>query len=262
MTTRGRPRKTVITLPNRTTLPPEDRARIAKLALALQADPLGMRSSSSDRPKWTVGDATSERMLHANRSGVKIQREEETFEDGRSTGIMRKRFIGRLEQMRNRGSIEATSFVAGQKFQQHVLLAVSSGGAKIASYTPRFIDCTPTPSLFAAEVALEHQRRISSSYAALPTELHVVLDWIAQNALDEVDDKAVCKIYWPKLNEKSGSERFRALLELTLALLARHYRLDGQHRWEKAGLSRVASEIAALLDSSLLKTSTMKKINA
>jgi hypothetical protein len=247
----GRKKKSPITLselPGRRDLTLDERNRVAKLSLALHSDLLGLtRGEYAARPRWSIGDATTERLQHSRASGMRLAREAEVFEDGRETGLQRKRFIGRLELMRQRGAITAVGFSAAQIFQRDTQSAAMRSGPRIAQYEPRHIDATPPADLHAIERALDYVRRVAAAYRVIPVELHPVLDWLAENATNDQDDRIVSRRYWPSLNEKSASERFKSLLELCLAFLVRHYRLDDAHRWAKLDNSRVVERITELL---------------
>jgi hypothetical protein len=247
---KGRPRKapaiTLASLPDRTGMSAEDRVRISRLSLALH----GNLTAPSNRkaPHYGVGDATPQRMDRARENGIRLQKEEELLDSGEPTGLSRKRLIGRLEQLRNRDAISAVGFAAAQQFQKHVCSALSKAGCGVINYAPRMIDCVPAPELHRIEIALDHQRRVMAAYRVIPIELHPMLDWLSANAIGDQSDLIIAKIYWPKLNDKSRAERFRALLELCLSLLARHYHLDSQHHWSKIPTSRTAEEITKLLE--------------
>ena len=247
MNTAGRKRRVAITLadlPPRASLAAEDRVRIANLAMALQGDPLGISTGQyAARQKWTVGDATEQRMQHARCSGDRLVLEQECFEDGRPTGLSRKRFVGRLEQLRNRGTIDQTAFAGGELFQKHVAMAAMKAGARIVDYNPRWIDCAPAPELLPAEIAFHHATIVARTYASLPVELHCALHWLERAVIDGQDYTAAARQYWPNLSDRVREEKFRGFIELTCAILARHFGLDQQHRWAKLQISQVAEEI-------------------
>jgi hypothetical protein len=196
----GRKKRSPITLaelPGRRDLTPDERNRVAKLSLALHSDLLGVtRGEYAARPRWTIGDATAERLRHSRASSMRLAREAETFEDGRETGIQRKRFVGRLELMRQRGAITATGFSAGQIFQGHVQSAAIRSGPRIAQYEPRHIDATPPAELHAIERAIDYARRVRAAYRVIPVELSPILDWLARNATEDQDDREASRRYW------------------------------------------------------------------
>jgi hypothetical protein len=251
----GRPRKAPITLAELADvrkglsgafMSKPERARIAKVSLALHGDLLGLKSGAyAARPKYGVGDVTPERMANARQNGLRLSREAETNDRGEEIPLQRKRLVGRLEQLKSRGTISTDGFAAALRFQSHVASSYAKAGARICSYAPRMVDCPGHPDLSPIEKAMQHQRAIAMAYRAVPVELHIVLDWMAENAIADQDHRVVASIYWPALAPDARIQRFFGLIELTCALLARHFGLAEGHKWAKLQISRVAEELYA-----------------
>jgi hypothetical protein len=224
----------------------------ARVIADTQSDLLGIATGEyRDRKRWGIGDATPERMQHAIAAGVRISRESETFEDGRETGLQRKRFISKLESFRSRGALTSEGYAAAERYRSHVDMALATGPGQSVSYEPRMIDHVGHPELHPIERALDHWKKAARAKAEIPTELHPILNWIERTSNDEVSIDAVSARYWPSLNLKAREERFKGLLELTCALLARHYGMVDEHKWAKLQISRTAQEIAERLNIAL-----------
>jgi hypothetical protein len=248
----GRTRKnapvTLANLPPRAGLDAEDRVRLAKLSLALHSDLLGLqRGSNGYSPRYGVGDATPERMQHARQEGSRLVREEECFEDGRPTGLSRKRFVSRLELLKNNGALDPVEHAAGEKFLAHVARAAMAGGAKIVNYSPRWIDEDGMPELQPAEAALYHARMVANAYKAIHPMLRPVLAWMERSVLFGEDYRDTAEKYWENLSPRGRESNFRVLIQLVCAQLAGHFVLDRQHRWAKLQISRTAQELLKII---------------
>jgi hypothetical protein len=221
------------------------RVQASRIVAETQSDPLGIVIGEyRDRKRWSIGDATPERMQHAKAAGVRLSRESETFEDGRETGLQRKRFISKLETFRSRGALTSEGYAAAERYRSHVDIALAKGPGQSVSYEPRMIDHKGHPDLHPIERSMDYWKKVAHARRSIPHELHCVLDWIERTSNDEISVDAVAARYWPELNARSRDERFKGLLELTCALLARHYGMVDEHKWAKLQISRTAQELA------------------
>ena len=73
------------------------------------------------------------------------------------------------------------------------------------------------------------------------------MSWIGQQS-DEVDLDEIALLQWAELSERMRLERIEGFLELTLAILWRHYDFGDRHRWKRLAVSKVANEIAERLN--------------
>jgi hypothetical protein len=244
----GRKRNAPITLPLPREVCEEDRARLSKLRVAVQSDPLGLLTGEFDaRPRYGVGDATPERFKHSKSAGIRLVTERETFEDGRPTGLQHKRFQGILEAWRNKNVIDDATFHAAQTFQMECDLALEASPRMISRYghiMPHGI-----PELLPQEIQIEFQKRKRAAIGAVDLRLHLVLGWIAEVSNTEVHPDTVAALYFPKLGEKTRIERFKGLLDYVCMLLSVHYGQtdDKRHRWVRLAISRAAAEVDELL---------------
>jgi hypothetical protein len=225
-------------------------AQHAKFALRKQADPMGLKTGAyAKRPRSTVGDATPERLLKARRAEKDLVTEEETFEDGRSTGLSRKRFRGILEVWRHKGTIDDATFDAAEAFQRDCDLSLSASPRMIARYGHRLP--AGMPDLLPQEIQVEFEARKRAAIAAVDTRLHFVLGWIAEVSNTDVHPDTVAERYWRHLSKDRRMERFKALLEYTCMLLSVHYGQvdEKRHRWVRMAISKAAEEVYDLLNA-------------
>lgn len=220
------------------------RAQDRKVSLRKQAAPLAVKPKPKG-PKYTIGDATPERFKKAKAAGKQLRKEQETFEDGRPTGLERKRFIGFLEVWHNREVIDDVTFAAAQEFQRDCDLSLEASPRMISRYG--HIMPGGVPDLLPQEIQIEFEKRKRAAIRQIDTRLHFVLAWISEVSNTEVHPDEVAERYWPNLAEKTRMERFKALLEYVCMTLSVHYGLQTRHRWVKLSLSRAAEEINDLL---------------
>lgn len=220
------------------------RAQDRKVSLRKQAAPLAAKPKHKG-PKYTVGDATPERFAKAKAAGKQLRKEQETFEDGRPTGLERKRFVGFLEVWRNRGVIDDVTFAAAEEFQRDCDLAIEASPRMISRYG--HIMPGGVPDLLPQEIQVEFEKRKREAIKVVDPRLRFILAWIQEVSNAEVHPDEVAIHYWGHLSEKTRLERFKALLEYTCMTLSLHYGLQTRHRWVKLSMSRVAAEINDLL---------------
>jgi hypothetical protein len=103
-----------------------------------------LRSYGYQTPKRGVmiGDPTPERAVKA----ADVTTEEETFEDGRPTGLRRRRVLSELEMMRNKLVLTADQFAAAQRFQRSGAFAQAAEGKLISNYAARLSTPLLSPS--------------------------------------------------------------------------------------------------------------------
>jgi hypothetical protein len=226
------------------------RAADRRVKLRQQADPLGLKTGAyAKRPRSIVGDATPERLAKAKRAEKDLVTEEETFEDGRSTGLSRKRFRGILEVWRHKGTIDDATFDAAEAFQRDCDLSLSASPRMIARYGHRLP--AGMPDLLPQEIQVEFEARKRAAIAAVDTRLHFVLGWIAEVSNTDVHPDTVAERYWRHLSKDRRMERFKALLEYTCMLLSVHYGQvdEKRHRWVRMAISKAAEEVYDLLNA-------------
>lgn len=252
----GRHRNVAVTLP--TTVQVIE----ARRSLRREANPLGIRTGDKHlgvalaeldphdpiyrliRNKvgrtWGVGDVTPERLAQVLRTGGKVQREYETFEDGRRTGLERKRVISHVEVMRQHGAVSVESGAALEHFRDECDLAIVVGARLIGRYEPRMVDEGGSTGLLPAERAVDVLHRIRMIYRrVIPLEFWAILDWVAADdeSLDVLSQK-----FYPHLAQRTRVTKTGALVEAVGAVLARFYDLGTHHRWTK--LQMTVSELA------------------
>jgi hypothetical protein len=220
------------------------RAHDRKVTVRKQADPLGQKPKHKG-PKYTVGDATPERFVKAKAAGKQLRKEQETFEDGRPTGLERKRFIGFLEVWHSRNVIDKVTFAAAQEFQRDCDLALEASPRMISRYG--HIMPSGVPDLLPQEIQIEFEKRKHAAIKVVDPRLRLILGWIAEVSNADAHPDEVAEQYWPHLSEKTRIERFKGLLEYTCMTLSVHYGLQTRHRWVKLSLSKAAAEINDLL---------------
>lgn len=224
-------------------------AQDRKVTIRQQADPLGIKSGSyKKRPKFTIGDATPERFTKAKDGGKRLQKEKETFEDGRETGLARKRFVSLLETWHKRGTIDKATFSAAETFQRDCDLALEASPRMISRYG--HILPAGVPELLPQEVQVEFERRKKDAIKAVgDPRLHFILGWIAESSNSDVHPDEIAERYWPHLSQDRRMERFKALFEYVCMRLSVHYGQadDKVHRWVRLAISKAAQEVHDLL---------------
>jgi hypothetical protein len=251
----GRHRKVTVTLPT---------VQEARRSLRREGDPTGIRGEkhlgvavaelSPHDPiyrlirnkigrAWGVGDVTPERLAQALRTGGKVQREYETFEDGRRTGLERKRIISRIEVMRQHNAITHESFAALEHFRDECDLAIVLGARLIGRYEPRMVDEGGSRGLLPAERAVDVLHRIRAIYHRwVPVEFWAILDWVAA---DDAPLDVIAERLFPHLAQRSRESKTAGLIEAVGAVLARIYDLGPRHRWTQ--LQMTAMELSKLV---------------
>lgn len=225
-------------------------AQQSKINIRKQADPMGLKTGAyARRPRSGVGDATTERLKKATQAEKDLVTEEETFEDGRSTGLSRKRFRGILEVWRHKGTIDDATFDAAEAFQRDCDLSLSASPRMIARYGHRLP--AGVPDLLPQEIQIEFEARKRAAIAAVDNRLHFILAWIAEVSNAEVHPDTVAERYWRHLSKDRRMERFKALLEYTCMLLSVHYGQvdEKRHRWVRMAISKAAAEVYDLLNA-------------
>lgn len=241
---RGRPRKVAITLPPVGSLSPDARVTRAALSLALQGDPLGLTTGEyRARPVWTVGDATPERLDHARRAGVKLDRIVVKTDAGAETAIRRKQFVSKLDQWHARGTIDDAELLAARRFQAYHTLQWGVGPAVVSRYG-EYLD-RGRRELHPLELQVDCGRKVALAVRSVPRLLHPVLAWIAQCAGDDVSLEELMGIYWRPPFTRTLELRTIAYVQLVLGLLCDIYGIE--HRWQAAVL-RVRDDLAAYLE--------------
>jgi hypothetical protein len=226
------------------------KAQQAKINIREQADPLGLKTGAyARRPRSGVGDATQERLTKAKRAEKDLVTEEETFEDGRSTGLSRKRFRGILEVWHSKGTIDDATYAAAEAFQRDCDLSLEASPRMIARYGHRLP--ASIPDLMPQEIQVEFEARKRAAIAAVDARLHFVLAWIAEVSNTDVHPDTVAERYWRHLSKDRRMERFKALFEYTCMLLSVHYGQvdEKRHRWVKLAISKAAQEVCDLLNA-------------
>jgi hypothetical protein len=241
----GRKRTAKITLPALGSMDTDEKnIRLAKVRIAEQGDPLGLTTGRyAQRPRYTVGEATPERMRHAREAGAWLQTESERNKRGDPTGLQRKRFKPQLEVWFERGAIDRPSLLAAQAYQRDHDLSISAGGQMIAKYGPQM-----PPSvreLLPAEIRMEYQTQKAYAQRAVPEHLWPVLDWIALVSNDDIPPDNYAALYWPHLSRDVRLTKFRAHVESVCASLNKHYGLKERHRW--AELRQTAQELCEMM---------------
>lgn len=225
-------------------------AQDKKVALRTQADPMGLKTGAyAKRSRTTIGDATAERLAKAKAAEKDLVTEEETFEDGRSTGLSRKRFRGILEVWRHKGTIDDATFAAAESFQRDCDLSLSASPRMIARYGHRLP--AGIPDLLPQEIQVEFAARKRAAVAAVDPRLHFILAWIAEVSNSDVHPDTVAEQYWRHLSKDRRMERFKALLDYVCMILSVHYGQvnDERHRWVRMRISKAAQEVHDLLSA-------------
>lgn len=219
-------------------------AQDRKVSVRKQADPLGQKPKHKG-PKYTIGDATPERFSKAKAAGKQLRKEQETFDDGRPTGLERKRFIGILEVWHKKDVIDKATFTAAETFQRDNDLSLEASPRMISRYG--HILPAGIPELLPQEIQLEFEQRKTAAIKAVDPRLHFILAWVAEVSNSEVHPDEVAERYWPHRQPKTRMERFKGLLEFACMQLSVHYGQAERHRWVKLSMSKAAEEIADLL---------------
>lgn len=249
------------------TLPTTVQVIEARRSLRREANPLGIRTGDKHlgvalaeldphdpiyrliRNKvgkvWGVGDVTPERLAQVLRAGGKVQREYETFEDGRRTGLERKRVISHVEVMRQYSTVSVESGAALEHFRDECDLAIVVGARLIGRYEPRMVDeGGSSTGLLPAERAVDVMHRIRMIYRlVIPLEFWAILDWTAAD--DEPFDVLAQKLF-PRLAQRTRITKTGALVEAVGAVLARFYDIGPHHRWTK--LQMTVNELAKFVE--------------
>lgn len=241
----GRPRKAApVTLPKLSSLDSaSERVAVSRISLALQGDPMGLTTGEyRARDRHTIGDATPERFAHAKSAGVKLVREAETFEDGRETGLQRKRFISRLELWRSRDVIDATQLAAAQRFQAHHAMQFSVGPNMVSKYG-EFLD-PGKRELLPVEMQWHCATEARRVYSTVPSWLHDILGWIAQSAQDDAPLSDLTDLYYKKMGQKTSETKLLAMIQVVLCMLCDAYGMS--HKWQER-TRQVRAELEAYL---------------
>ena len=220
------------------------RAQDRKVSVRKQAAPLAAKPKHKG-PKYTIGDATPERFSKAKAAGKQLRKERETFDDGRPTGLERKRFIGILEVWHRKDVIDKATFSAAETFQRDHDLSLEASPRMISKYG--HIMPAGVPELLPQEIQIEFEKRKHAAVKAVDTRLHFILAWIAEVSNNEIHPDEIAERYWPHRQPKTRLERFKALLEYVCMQLSVHYGQAERHRWVKLSASKAAEEIADLL---------------
>lgn len=225
-------------------------AHDARVSMRKQADPMGLKTGAyAKRPRTTIGDATHERLTKAKAAEKDLVTEEETFEDGRSTGLSRKRFRGILEVWRHKGTIDDATFAAAESFQRDCDLSLSASPRMIARYGHRLP--AGIPDLLPQEIQVEFAARKRAAVQAVDPRLHFILAWIAEVSNSDVHPDTVAEQYWRHLSKDRRMERFKALLDYVCMILSVHYGQvnDERHRWVRMRITKAAQEVHDLLNA-------------
>jgi hypothetical protein len=241
----GRKRTAPITLPALGSMATvKENVLLARVRLGVQADPLGIETGQyAERPRYTVGEATPERMRHARAAGGWLQTESEKTKRGEPTGLQRKRFKSQLEVWFERGAIDRPTLLAAQAYQRDHDLSISAGGQMIAKYGPQMPP--GVRELLPAEIRMQYQKSKALAQKAIAEHLRPVLEWIGLASNDDIPADDYASLYWPHLSKDVRLNKFRAHVESVCASLNRHYGLKEKHRWLE--LERVVREMAGLM---------------
>lgn len=240
----GRKRKAQITLPSRNDVPEDLLPLRAKVSLAIEGDPLGIKTGQyAARPRYGVGEATPERMRHIREGRSWLQEESQKHKDGSSTGLRRKRIKSQLEVWSERGTISRQAFIALTEYQRLHDIVQSRGAAVTASYQPQI--AVSHRELMPIEQQADYIKDLALATGAVDPLLRGILEWVCVASNADVSAEKMAGFFWPELGERTRTERFRGLLEFCGAALSRHFGHKEKHRW--ASVERAASELNELL---------------
>lgn len=235
----GRKRKRPVSLPEISALCRDDdsqtRVKASDLSLALQGDPLGLRSGEyRARSKWGVGDATPERHAQAKRKHVQLVTEEARTPEGARTGDRRKRFLKLLE---SRGTLDHSDKLAAERLQVLFVMAYGSSPAQFG-YEHR------VPSgmreLQQQEQQWEAQSLLAQVRARIPRWLLPIIDVIQRDAYEDTDLSELAPYYAPNLGNKRARDKLNDLLQVCCKLLSDIFEL--QNEWDDR-TRKVAQEV-------------------